>query len=443
METISAEKAEEILEEFEAPTRKFTGPMWYIATALAVFCSLFALYGAFASMITQVVRYVHVMLILMLTFLYYPPSRGLKQRALAVDIFLAILVFVAFAYPFLDLEAFMYRVPNPLPMDVALGVLACILVLEATRRATGIALPIVVLVCIAYAYWGGILPEPWGHRGYTITRMVALEYMTLNGLFGTPVEVSSTFIILFTIFGAILELSGAGQFFVDFALGCMGKSRAGAGRAVTLASFLLGTVSGSGAATTVTLGSVAWPLLKRSGYDKDSAGGLLAAGGIGAILSPPVLGAASFLIAEILRISYLQGPDNGVRADYPLLCLHPFHGAGRLAPLRAKACEPGKDRCRGAYQAVLVSFRLPGHYRHIHGPGVHRDHGGFLQHPDRHRDELPQQGLGAFSRKLIEALAAGDEAVPGRCSYLQCAGIIVGVINLTGIGLSSRASSSI
>ena len=213
LETISAEKAEEILEEFEAPTRKFTGPMWYIATALAVFCSLFALYGAFASMITQVVRYVHVMLILMLTFLYYPPSRGLKQRALAVDIFLAILVFVAFAYPFLDLEAFMYRVPNPLPMDVALGVLACILVLEATRRATGIALPIVVLVCIAYAYWGGILPEPWGHRGYTITRMVALEYMTLNGLFGTPVEVSSTFIILFTIFGAILELSGAGQFF--------------------------------------------------------------------------------------------------------------------------------------------------------------------------------------------------------------------------------------
>ena len=111
--------------------------------------------------------------------------------------------------------------------------------------------------------------------------------MTLNGLFGTPVEVSSTFIILFTIFGAVLELSGAGQFFVDFALGCMGKSKAGAGRAVTLASFLLGTVSGSGAATTVTLGAVAWPLLRRSGYDKDSAGGLLAAGGIGAILSPP------------------------------------------------------------------------------------------------------------------------------------------------------------
>ena len=162
LETISAEKAEEILEEFEAPTRKFTGPMWYIATALAVFCSLFALYGAFGSLITQVVRYVHVMLILMLTFIYYPPSRRLKQRALAVDIVLALLVFVAFAYPFLDLEAFMYRVANPLPMDVVLGVLACILVLEATRRATGAALPIVVLVCIAYAYWGAILPSPGG-----------------------------------------------------------------------------------------------------------------------------------------------------------------------------------------------------------------------------------------------------------------------------------------
>lgn len=140
LETISSEKAEEILEEFEAPTRKFSGAMWYVTTSLAVFCSLFALYGAYGSLITQIGRLGHVMLILILTYLYYPPVRSWKNRNIAVDVILALLVFVAFAYPFVDLESFMYRVANPTPLDVAFGVLACALVLEATRRATGAAL---------------------------------------------------------------------------------------------------------------------------------------------------------------------------------------------------------------------------------------------------------------------------------------------------------------
>src|SRR5512138_229578 len=128
LEAISAERAEEILEEFEAPTRKFGGAMKYATTALAVFCSLFALYGAFGSMITQISRFVHVMMILMLTFLFYPAARRWKERGIAFDVVLAVLAFVVFAYPFIDLEPFMYRVANPTPMDVAMGVLACILV---------------------------------------------------------------------------------------------------------------------------------------------------------------------------------------------------------------------------------------------------------------------------------------------------------------------------
>jgi TRAP transporter 4TM/12TM fusion protein len=131
-------------------------------------------------------------------------------------------------------------------------------------------------------------------------------YMTLEGIFGTPIDVSSTFIILFTIYGAFLDFSGAGKFFIDFSFAAMGGKPSGAGRTVTLASFLLGGPSGSGVATTVTLGSVAYPMLAKAGYSRDAAGGLLAAGGIGAILSPPVLGAAAFLIAEFLKLSYLD-----------------------------------------------------------------------------------------------------------------------------------------
>jgi TRAP transporter 4TM/12TM fusion protein len=131
-------------------------------------------------------------------------------------------------------------------------------------------------------------------------------YITLEGIFGVPLDVAATFIILFTIYGAVLEHSKAGQFYVNFSLAATGGKPAGAGRTVTLASFLLGGPSGSGVATTITLGSVAYPLLVKAGYDKDSAGGLLSAGGIGAIISPPVLGAAAFLIAEFLKISYLD-----------------------------------------------------------------------------------------------------------------------------------------
>ena len=120
-------------------------------------------------------------------------------------------------------------------------------------------------------------------------------YMTLEGIFGVPIDVSSTFIILFTIYGAFLEYSGAGKFFIDWSLTAMGGKPTGAGRTVTLASFLLGGPSGSGVATTVTLGSVAWPMLAKAGYSKEAAGGLLSAGGIGAILSPPGSGGRCLL----------------------------------------------------------------------------------------------------------------------------------------------------
>ena len=132
--------------------------------------------------------------------------------------------------------------------------------------------------------------------------------MTLEGMFGVPLDVAATYIILFTIYGAVLELSGAGQFFIDWSMAAMGRSHSGAapGRTVTVAGFLLGTVSGSGVATTVMLGSVAWPLLRRAGFKPETGGAILSAAGIGALLSPPTLGAAAFLIAEFLRISYLQ-----------------------------------------------------------------------------------------------------------------------------------------
>jgi TRAP-type uncharacterized transport system fused permease subunit len=139
-----------------------------------------------------------------------------------------------------------------------------------------------------------------------VDRLVGQAFMGVEGIFGVPLDVAAAYIVLFTIYGAVLEYSGTGRYFIDVSFAAFGRSAAAPARTVTLAGFLLGTVSGSGVATTVTLGSVAWPVLRRAGYPRDQGGGILAASGIGAILSPPTLGAAAFIIAEFLNVSYLK-----------------------------------------------------------------------------------------------------------------------------------------
>src|SRR6185503_9833778 len=203
-------------------------------------------------------------------------------------------------------EDFTDRATSPTQLDTILGVVFIVLLLEATRRTTGWIVPVVALAFVAYSYFGPYLPQPWTHRGFDIGQLVGHLFITLEGIFGVPVDVSSSLIILFTIYGAFLQHSGAGKFFIDFSMALMGNKPNSAGRTVVLSSFLLGGPSGSGVATTVTIGAVAYPMMERAGFEKNAAGGLLAAGGLGAIISPPVLGAAAFLIAEFLKISYLD-----------------------------------------------------------------------------------------------------------------------------------------
>jgi TRAP transporter 4TM/12TM fusion protein len=301
------EAAKEIAEKEEGPRRRLEGVTGWLSAGLAVAMSLLFIYWAWATVTAQMLRLAFLLFTLVLSFLLYPSTRkGRLQGVPWYDWLLIGLSLIAIGYPMWDFEEFIYRAALPNLTDQILGGLTILLVLEATRRTTGWILPVVALVFLAYAWFGPWLPPPWTHQGYRLDRLVGHMYMTLEGIFGVPLDVAATFIILFTIYGAVLEHSKAGEFFVNFSLAAMGSKPAGAGRTVTLASFLLGGPSGSGVATTITLGSVAYPLLAKAGYDKDSAGGLLSAGGIGAIISPPVLGAAAFLIAEFLKISYLE-----------------------------------------------------------------------------------------------------------------------------------------
>ncbi len=313
--TVTQEQAEEIIEKYEGATRALKGPTALAVSAIAVGMSLFALYCAVATVPAQMLRGVHLLFGLVLIFLLYPArdkGDSWRTRIGWSDLFLAALSVVAISYIFVDFDKFIYRSAVPLNQDIVFGGLLILLILEAVRRTVGWHLAALVVIFLLYGLSGykGLIPfdvpGPLVHRGYGLDRIVGHMYMTLEGIFGTPIDVSATFIILFTIYGALLDYSGAGKFFVDFSFALFGRKPTGAGRTVTFASFLLGGPSGSGVATSVTLGAIAYPMLKKAGYDKESAGGILSAGGIGAVLSPPVLGAASFLIAEFLKISYLQ-----------------------------------------------------------------------------------------------------------------------------------------
>jgi TRAP transporter 4TM/12TM fusion protein len=299
-------RAEEMIEQEEGVHNRFTGWRAGLVATIAVVMSVFHLYTAYAIVRPEHLRATHVAFVLLLTFLVFPLARRFRHRIMPWDWLLAAAGVSTAVYLIAGGDYFFDRSIIPETWDIFFGVALMLLILEAMRRTTGWVMPIVTVCFLLYALYGNYLPPPWTHQGYEVPRLVGHMYMTLEGIYGTAVAVSSTLIILFTIFGAFLQYSGAGKFFIDFSFSVMGGKPAGAGRTVTLASFLLGGPSGSGVATTVTLGSVAAPMLAKVGYSREEAGGLLSAGGLGAIISPPVLGAAAFLIAEFLKISYLD-----------------------------------------------------------------------------------------------------------------------------------------
>ena len=300
------ERAAAYVEAEEGATSRFRGALAHVTTALLVVMSLFHLYAAVWIVPAQVLRPVHVGFVLLLVFLMFPIAPRYRNRLMPWDIACAAIGVATIAYLLAGGDDFWDRNPTPDTSDIVFGVAFVLLVLEACRRTSGWIITAIVASFLVYAFVGPWLPGQWTHRGYDVASMSGFLYQTLEGIFGTAVDVSSSLIILFTIYGAFLQQSGAGKFFLDFSFAAMGGKHAGAGRTVVLSSFLLGGPSGSGVATTVTIGSVAWPMLARSGYAREAAGGLLAAGGLGAIISPPVLGAAAFLIAEFLKISYLS-----------------------------------------------------------------------------------------------------------------------------------------
>jgi TRAP-type uncharacterized transport system fused permease subunit len=253
-----------------------TGSQSRVTFVLAFALAAYALYWAVAYVETHLYRITFLLLVLLITFLSRSGGEGASngeggskrtRPTLAMDAGLIVLSLVGLLWPLLDLDAFVHRAATPTTADVLLGIVIIGVILEATRRTSGWVLPVTALAFLVYGYYGSLLDriglDLIAHRGYSLGRLVGTLYMTLEGIFGVPLDVTATYIILFTIYGAVLEYSGAGRFFVDWTMAAIGRSGdgAGPGRTVTVAGYLLGAVSGSGVANTVMLGSITWPLM--------------------------------------------------------------------------------------------------------------------------------------------------------------------------------------
>jgi TRAP transporter 4TM/12TM fusion protein len=443
------ERAEEMIEREEGVHNKLRGWLAALVAVTAVAMSVFHLYTAYAIVRPEHLRAIHVAFVLFLTFLIFPVARRFRHRVMWWDWLVALGGIATAVYLISGGDDFFDRSILPNDWDIAFGVLLVVLVLEAMRRTTGWILPVITACFLAYAFFGEYLPAPWTHKGYEVPRLVGHMYMTLEGIYGTAINVSSTLIILFTIYGAFLQFSGAGKFFIDFSFSAMGGKPTSAGRTVTLASFLLGGPSGSGVATTVTLGSVAAPMLAKVGYSREEAGGLLAAGGLGAIISPPVLGAAAFLIAEFLKISYLDvllmaviptclyylclfimveidvrkfGMRNvtfqAVESAWTLAKKYWFHFLSLVSIIAFMLY--GFSPELSVFWATVVAFATSFLRRDTALLGFSRDIPWWRN--------LVDSGL-------VQALKGGSMAVLNVAATCAGAGIIVGVVTLTGLGL--------
>ncbi len=288
--------------------RKFAGRIALFITIFAVVTSLFHVWmNSFSLMMVIKKNALHLGTMLALTFLMYPATR--KSDPLKPSILdwilsaggLAIGIYIFFTY-----DSLVARTLIPNTTDYVFAVIAIFLTLEAARRAVGIILPILSIMFIIYARFGQMFPGILAHRGFSWERILTRMYMTNEGLFGVTIMVSASYVFMFILFGSFLQYSGTAKFFNDFALAFAGKLRGGPAQVAVMASGLMGTISGSAQANVATTGAFTIPLMKKVGYSPRFAGAVEAAASTGGILMPPIMGAASFIMASFLGIPYLK-----------------------------------------------------------------------------------------------------------------------------------------
>ncbi|MBE5815466.1 MAG: TRAP transporter permease [Clostridiales bacterium] len=292
----------------ESVTRHLTGPAKWLVFILSLLFAAVQLYSAFTGRIAATqLRPLHLGFVMMLVFLIYPISKKARRDTLPIyDIFLAALAMGVCLYIALQHVELANRINKNTVLDLWVGGILIVLLFECCRRVVGLPIMVVAGVFILYAYFGKYMPGGLQHRGFKVKRIITQLVYTTEGIMGTPLGASATFIYLFVLFGAFLERTEVGNFFIDFANAIAGHKRGGPAKVAVLASALEGTVSGSSVANTVGSGSFTIPMMKKLGYRKEFAAAVEATASTGGQIMPPVMGAAAFLMAESVGVPYME-----------------------------------------------------------------------------------------------------------------------------------------
>ncbi|MEA2119844.1 TRAP transporter permease [Halovibrio sp. HP20-50] len=444
--------------------------LWAI-TLVAVGLSLFQLYSAGIQPLGLFYqRSIHLALIMMLAFLMFPAFGPRRQRGVlswGLDLLFLAGALLTGGYLVLNLDEIFSRAGFWNSTDILVACIATVTVLEASRRAVGFGMTLIGVLAIVYAFAGPRGELPWlgewmpgilEHRGYTFDRVAGQLYLGQEGIFGLPLGVAATYIFIFVLFGAFLECTGAGKFFIDMAYAATGRQRGGPAKAAVLASAGMGSISGSAIANVVTTGAFTIPLMKRLGYKPKQAGGIEAAASTGGQIMPPLMGAGAFLIAEYTNTPYLdivkvsilpaimyfatvylfvhiialkQGMQGLPKHELPQMRQVMKDGWHFLLPLAvliwllAMSMSP----MRVGYYAVVTILAV----------AVLRYVLWFFFVAPRQGQPVTASAIKDVTRqgfaKLIEGLELGARNAVAVSMACAVAGIIVGIVGLTGLGL--------
>lgn len=441
-EQISAEEQQAILEKYdiESNTRVLSGVMKHVIFFGLLAFSLFQLYTAiFGQFPAQIQRTIHLGFGLTFIFLLFPARKGGRKDKIAIyDYVLALLAVAVGAYWTLNYTELVRSFGSLSSMDFYVGLIAIFLVLEAARRAVGLPITIIAGAFLLYAYFGPYFPDFMAHRGQDLESIVNLMFYTTDGILGTPISVSATFIFVFLLFGAFLVKTGVGQYFNDLAVALAGKLVGGPAKVAVFSSALQGTISGSSVANVVTSGSYTIPMMKKLGYRKEFAGAVEAAASTGGQLMPPIMGAAAFLMVEFIGrgITYW---DIAKAAAIPALLY--FTGIWIMTHFEAKRVglegltDEQMPNRREVFKkiylllpivsiVVLMLIGVPVMHAALYGILISI----FVSFFDKETRMKPKD--------FVNALVDGARTALGVVAATAAAGIIVGVVVKTGLGLS-------
>ena len=444
-EELGAMNVDELMEQYDLETsklRKLTGKVALFITIVAILMSAFHLFTAWhGTLLAMKQRSLHLIFAFTLGFALYPGfKKSSKDKIDITDWLLIILSVGVWGYIFFNVEAIALKGGQMSTTDMVLGVLAVLLTLEVTRRVVGPELPIVTIVFLLFAYFGRHMPGIFAHRGFNVTRIVSHMYMTTEGIMGTPLGVSSTFVFMFILFGSFLDKTGVGEFFIDFAYALTGSTRSGPAMTSVLSSGLMGSISGSSVANTVTTGAFTIPLMKSVGYKPHYAGAVEATASTGGQIMPPVMGAAAFIMADFTGFPYISI----VKAAIIPAVLY-YIAVGTMVHL--EACKLGlKGMPRESLPKVSNILRKQGYLTlpliaiifmlvKQYPPTMAALTGIVIGVIVAMTVSLIKKDNSFTPKDILGAMEAGAKGAVGVACACACAGMIVGVVTLTGFGL--------